>query len=54
MDSFAEEMKQFVAALIDDTDTPVTGIDGLQPIKLGLAAKKSVEEGRPVKLSEIK
>lgn len=53
MDSFAEEMKQFVGALANDTETPVTGFDGLQPIKLGLAAKKSVEEGRPVKLSEI-
>ncbi len=53
MDSFAEEMKQFVKALVDNTETPVTGFDGLQPIKLGLAARKSVAEGRPVKLSEI-
>ncbi len=53
MDSFAEEMKQFVQALIDDTAMPVTGFDGLQPIKMGLAARKSVLEGRPVKLSEI-
>ena len=53
MDSFAEEMKQFVDALINDKETPVTGFDGLQPIKLGLAARKSVAEGRPVKLSEI-
>lgn len=53
MDSFAEEMKQFIQALTDNTETPVTGIDGLQPIKMGLAAKKSVIEGRPVKLSEI-
>lgn len=53
MDSFAEEMKQFANALINSTDTPVTGFDGLQPIKLGLAARKSVAEGRPVKLSEL-
>ncbi|HML38271.1 MAG TPA: inositol 2-dehydrogenase [Bacillota bacterium] len=53
MDSFAEEMRQFVNALINGTDTPVTGFDGLQPIKLGLAAKKSMAEGRPVKLREI-
>lgn len=53
MGSFVEEMKQFVHALINDTETPVTGFDGLQPIKLGLAAKKSLIEGRPVKLSEI-
>lgn len=53
MDSFAEEMKQFIAAIINDTETPVVGFDGLQPIKMGLAAKKSVAEGRPVKLSEF-
>lgn len=53
MDSFAEEMKQFVEALIEGKETPVTGIDGLIPIKMGLAAQKSVREGRPVKLSEI-
>ncbi len=53
MDSFAEEMKQFVAAIINDTETPVVGFDGLQPIKMGLAAKRSVAEGRPVKLSEF-
>lgn len=53
MDSFAEEMKQFADALINGTATPVTGIDGLIPIRMGLAAKKSVMEGRPVKLSEI-
>jgi len=53
MDSFADEMKQFIAAIINDTETPVVGFDGLQPIKMGLAAKKSVAEGRPVKLSEI-
>ena len=53
MDSYAEEMKQFICALIDGTETPVSGFDGLQPIRMGLAAKKSVAESRPVKLSEI-
>lgn len=53
MDSFAEEMKQFVEALIENKETPVTGIDGLLPIKMGLAAKRSLELGRPVKLSEL-
>jgi len=54
MASFAEEMKQFIEAVINNTETPVTGIDGLEPIKMGLAARKSVLEKRPVKLSEIK
>lgn len=53
MASFAEEMKQFIEAVINDRETPVTGADGLEPIKMGLAARKSVLEKRPVKLSEI-
>jgi myo-inositol 2-dehydrogenase/D-chiro-inositol 1-dehydrogenase len=31
----------------------VTGVDGLQPVVMGLAATRSLREGRPVKLSEI-
>ncbi len=54
MDSFAEEMKQFMAAILHDTETPVVGFDGLQPIKMWLAAQKSVKEGRPVRFSEIR
>ena len=27
--------------------------DGLQPVLIGLAAKKSVQEGRPVTIKEI-
>ncbi|GAB1475585.1 inositol 2-dehydrogenase [Bacillota bacterium] len=53
MDSFAEEIKQFTEAIKEDKQTPVTGIDGLQPLKMGMAAKKSLELGRPVRLSEI-
>jgi len=53
MDSFVEEMRQFTKALIDQTETPVTGNDALKALKLGLAAQKSVQENRPVKLSEI-
>lgn len=53
MGSFVEEMKQFFAAIENDTETPVQGIDGLKPVLIGLAAKKSIEEGRPVKISEI-
>ena len=37
----------------EDTTTPVTAIDGLNAVIIGLAAKKSVEEGRPVKISEV-
>jgi myo-inositol 2-dehydrogenase / D-chiro-inositol 1-dehydrogenase len=50
MDSFVTEMKCFIEAIVNDTETPVTGIDGLKPVLIGLAAKKSLEEGRPIKL----
>jgi myo-inositol 2-dehydrogenase / D-chiro-inositol 1-dehydrogenase len=54
MESFAEEMKEFFNAIINDTDTVVSGIDGLKPVLLGMAAKKSYLEGRPVKMEEFK
>ncbi|PKM52020.1 MAG: inositol 2-dehydrogenase [Firmicutes bacterium HGW-Firmicutes-7] len=53
MGSFVEEMKQFFKAVENDTETPVKGIDGLNSVIIGLAAKKSLAEGRPVKTSEI-
>lgn len=53
MDSFAKEMNCFIDAIEHDTDTPLGVIDGLKPVLMGLAAKKSVEEHRPVKISEI-
>lgn len=53
MSAYAEEIKEFVEALMTGKETPVTGFDGLQPLKMGMAALKSVKEGRPVKLSEI-
>lgn len=53
MQSFRDEMVQFVDAVLNDKATPTTGTDGLNSILVALAAKKSVQEGRPVKISEI-
>ena len=53
MQSFATEVKGFIHAIENDTDTLVGVEDGLKPVLMGIAAKKSVEEHRPVKLSEI-
>lgn len=53
MESFSEEMRQFVDACENDTEVPVGIHAGLQSVKIGLAAKRSVAEHRPVKLSEI-
>lgn len=53
MASFSQEMQEFVDAIINDTKTPVTVMDGLKPVLIGIAAKKSLVEKRPVKISEI-
>jgi len=53
MDSFRDEMKEFIDAVVNDKPTPVQGIDGLKPALIALAAKKSYLENRPVKLSEV-
>ena len=53
MQSFATEVKGFVDAIENDTDTAVGARDGLMPVLMGIAAKKSLDEHRPVKLSEI-
>ncbi len=51
--SYNQEIREFVDALVSGGVLPVDGNDGLQSIAIGLAAKKSVAEGRPVKLNEI-
>jgi len=51
--SYIEELKAFVDAVLNDKDPPVTGSDGLQPVRMGIAAIKSIKEKRPVKLREI-
>jgi len=52
-ESFIAEMKAFVNSIQEDLIPPVTGIDGRIPVVIGMAAKKSYLENRPVKLSEI-
>ncbi len=51
--SYKQEIREFIDALVFDGKMPVDGNDGLQSIAIGLAAKKSVAEGRPVKIDEI-
>lgn len=50
MDSFAAELEAFFSSIRNNTDPIVTGIDGLKPVLIGLAAKQSYEEGKPVNL----
>jgi myo-inositol 2-dehydrogenase/D-chiro-inositol 1-dehydrogenase len=53
LDSFLVEMKAFVDAVLDDKPTPVTGVDGRAAVAIGIAARRSHEENRPVRLDEI-
>jgi myo-inositol 2-dehydrogenase/D-chiro-inositol 1-dehydrogenase len=53
MESFVAEMKEFVQSIRENTSPPVTGLDGRIPVVMGMAAKKSYLEHRPVRLSEI-
>jgi myo-inositol 2-dehydrogenase/D-chiro-inositol 1-dehydrogenase len=53
MESFSTEMRAFVASIQEDKPTAVTGEDGRIPVVMGLAARKSFDDRRPVRLSEI-
>ncbi|MDY3279383.1 MAG: inositol 2-dehydrogenase [Eubacteriales bacterium] len=53
MDSFVEEMRQFIAAITENKDVPVGIHAGLMSVVLAKAAKKSLDEHRPVKISEM-
>ena len=53
MQSFTEEMRQFIKAIREDTEVPVGIHAGLMSVVLAKAAKKSLDEHRPVKVSEI-
>ena len=51
--SYIEELKAFTEAVLRDEAPPVTGNDGLQPVLMGLSARKSLEENRPVAIQEM-
>ena len=53
MQSYAKEIMCFIQAIEQDTDTPLGILDGLEPVRMGIAAQRSLKEHRPVKLSEI-
>ena len=52
-ESFVNELRAFVEAVQEDKPVPVTGIDGRIPVVMGLAARKSYDEHRPVRLDEV-
>jgi myo-inositol 2-dehydrogenase/D-chiro-inositol 1-dehydrogenase len=52
-EAYVAEMRAFFDAVAGGKPTPVTGEDGLQNLRVGLAAKLSLAERRRVRLSEI-
>lgn len=53
MEAYGKEMEAFISAIEKDTETPLGVEDGLKPVLMGLAARKSWQEHRLVKISEI-
>lgn len=51
--SYMIEMQEFIECIQNNTPPPVSGLDGRIPVVMGLAAKKSFQENRPVQLSEV-
>jgi len=51
-DAYIDEIKSFIESILEDKEPPVGGIDGLKPVLIGLAAKKSLETGKPVRVED--
>ncbi|HZL53597.1 MAG TPA: inositol 2-dehydrogenase [Terracidiphilus sp.] len=52
-ESFAMELQSFTQAVLENRTTAVTGIDGRIPVVMAMAARKSYDEHRPVRLEEV-
>jgi len=53
-DAYKTEIYDFIKSLKNGNEIPVNGEDGKTSLIIGLAAIKSLQEKRPVKISEIK
>ena len=52
MESFSNEMKQFMDAVKTDGQVSVGGTDALKPVQIALAARESLDSGVPVKVKK--
>ena len=52
-ESFVSELQSFIAAVMEKRPTAVNGMDGRIPVVMALAARKSYDEHRPVRLEEV-
>lgn len=51
--AYIDEMKEFAAAITNDTEIVCTGHDGLQAERIAEAAKISMQTGQPVSISSL-
>jgi myo-inositol 2-dehydrogenase/D-chiro-inositol 1-dehydrogenase len=51
--SYQAEIAAFVQCLMTRQPMPVTGIDGRIPVVMALAAQRSFQENRPIRLNEV-
>lgn len=51
--AYTAELQAFCRAVVENEAPPVTGADGRAALVAGLAATRSLREGRPVKLSDV-
>jgi myo-inositol 2-dehydrogenase/D-chiro-inositol 1-dehydrogenase len=47
-DAFVAELQAFVDCIVEDTEPPVTGHDSRATVAVGVAATRSMREGRAV------
>ena len=51
--SYLRQWEAFVAAVTSGRTPPVTGPDARAPLVIGMAAWRSLREGRPVRIEEV-
>jgi myo-inositol 2-dehydrogenase/D-chiro-inositol 1-dehydrogenase/scyllo-inositol 2-dehydrogenase (NAD+) len=51
LDAYYEEDLSFVQAIVNDTDVEVTGLDGLEAVRVVTAGNRSITERRPIEIS---
>lgn len=52
-ESYLKEMQSFIECIREDREPEVNGRDGRAPVLIGLAARRSYDEIRPVRLEEV-
>ena len=52
-DSYREEIQAFIGSILNNTPPPVSAHDGRMALVIGLAAKISLRENRPVAIAEV-